>query len=175
MEAAQESQDKRILLSCGWGYFIFRVNKARFVPTALWHDLSPVEWLQRRWEGNLHMNPATWLASRGLSDAAGPWDTRLVGGGIDDGEYFSRVISASLGIQFVAEAKVFYRITGGSRLSYIGRSDKKMESQLSLACDCRSTICGRLTTATGVAPPASNTSRHGFTIFTQTGLTSCRR
>ena len=106
------------------------MNKARFVPTALWHDLSPVEWLQRRWEGNLHMNPATWLASRELSDAAGPWDTRLVGGGIDDGEYFSRVISASLGIRFVAEAKVFYRITGGSRLSYIGRSDKKMESLL---------------------------------------------
>ena len=50
MEAAEQSQSKRTLLSCGWGYFIFRANKARFVPTSLWCDLSPIEWLLRRWE-----------------------------------------------------------------------------------------------------------------------------
>jgi O-antigen/teichoic acid export membrane protein/glycosyltransferase involved in cell wall biosynthesis len=130
LEGVQESQDKKILLSCGWGYFAFRTNKARFVPTALWHDLSPVEWLQRRWEGNLHMNPATWLTSRELSDAAGRWDTRLLGGGADDGEYFSRVVLAANGIRFVPEARVFYRITGSGRLSHIGRSSKKRESLL---------------------------------------------
>ena len=126
--AAEQSQSKRTLFSCSWGYFIFRVNKARFVPTSLWCDLSPVEWLLRRWEENLHMNPATWLVSRELTDAARRWDTRLLGGGTDDGEYFSRVILASNGIKFVPNAKVFYRLTGSSSLSYIGRSEKKMES-----------------------------------------------
>ena len=130
MEAAEQSQSKRTLLSCGWGYFIFRPNKARFVPTSLWCDLSPIEWLLRRWEENLHMNPATWLVSRELSEAAGRWDTRLLGGGADDGEYFSRVVLATNGIRFVPEARVFYRITGSGRLSHIGRSNKKRESLL---------------------------------------------
>ena len=74
------------------------------------------------------MNPATWLVSRELTDAAGRWDTRLLGGGTDDGEYFCRAILASDGIRFVPDARVFYRMTGSSSLSYIGRSNKKMES-----------------------------------------------
>jgi hypothetical protein len=130
MEAAEQSQSERTLLSSAWGYFIFRANKARFVPTSLWCDLSPIEWLLRRWEENLYMNPATWLVSRELTDAAERWDTRLVGGGSDDGEYFSRVILANNGIRFVPDAKVFYRRTGSCSLSYIGLSNKKMESQL---------------------------------------------
>jgi glycosyltransferase involved in cell wall biosynthesis len=128
MEAAEQSQSKRTLLSSAWGYFIFRANKAQFVPTSLWCDLSPVEWLLRRWEEDLHMNPATWLVSRELTDAAGRWDTRLIGGGTDDGEYFCRAILASDGIRFLPDARVFYRMTGSSSLSYIGRSNKKMES-----------------------------------------------
>ena len=130
MEAAEQSQSKRTLLSSAWGYFIFRVSKARFVPTSLWCDLSPIEWLLRRWEEHLHMNPATWLVTRELTDAAGRWDTRLLGGGTDDGEYFCRAILASDGIRFVQDARAFYRITGSSSLSYIGRSNKKMESLL---------------------------------------------
>ena len=116
MEAAEQSQSKRTLFSCPWGYFIFRVNKARFVPTSLWCDLAPIEWLLRKWEENLHMNPATWLVSRELTDAAGPWDTRMVGGGTDDGEYFCRVILANHSIRFVPDAKVFYRIAGSGSL-----------------------------------------------------------
>jgi glycosyltransferase involved in cell wall biosynthesis len=131
MEAAEQSEGERTLLSSAWGYFIFRPNKAHFVPTSLWCDLSPTEWLQRRWEENLHMNPATWLVSRELTDAAGRWDTRLLGGGNDDGEYFSRVVVlANNGIRFVPDARVFYRVTGSGSLSYIGRSNKKMESLL---------------------------------------------
>jgi len=130
MEAAEQSEGERTLLSSAWGYFIFRPNKAHFVPTSLWCDLSPTEWLQRRCEANLHMNPATWLVSRELTDAAGPWDTRMVGGGIDDGEYFGRVCLASNGIRFVPDVKVYYRLTGSGSLSQIGRSNKKMESLL---------------------------------------------
>jgi len=126
MEAADECRSKRTLISCAWGYFIYRPHRARFTPTALWANLSPLEWLLRKWENNAHMNPATWLVSRELTQAARPWNTRLITG--EDGEYFCRVIMASDGIRFVPEARVFYRTTASTG-SYIGRSNKKMESQ----------------------------------------------
>jgi hypothetical protein len=73
------------------------------------------------------MQTATWLVSREVTEAAGPWDIRLLGD--DDGEYFSRVVNVSSGIRFVPQSRVYYRITTTSRLSYIGRSNKKMEAQ----------------------------------------------
>src|SRR6516162_9612373 len=50
MEAVEKSQSKQTLFSCGWGYFRYDPSKARFVPTSLWRDLPPNEWLLRRWE-----------------------------------------------------------------------------------------------------------------------------
>lgn len=127
MAAAQECQDTRRLLSSGWAYFMYRPSRAQFLPTPLWCDLSPVEWLLRKMGQNLHMQTATWLVSRELTQAAGPWDTRLSLD--DDGEYFSRVVLATDAIRFVPDAKVFYRQPGFDRLSSIDRSDKKLESQ----------------------------------------------
>jgi glycosyltransferase involved in cell wall biosynthesis len=126
MQRAERTGYRGMLFSSPWAYFRFRPNKAKFIPTLLWSDLAPTEWLTRKWEGNLHMQTATWLVSRELSEAAGPWDMRLLGD--DDGEYFFRVINASNGIRFVSQSKVYYRITPSSRLSYIGRSNKKMEA-----------------------------------------------
>jgi glycosyltransferase involved in cell wall biosynthesis len=127
MQAAEETRDGWTLFSSPWAFFRYRPAKAKFIPTPLWADLAPTEWLTRKWEGNWHMQTATWLVSRKLSGAAGPWDTRLLGD--DDGEYFSRVINASNGIRFVPQSRVYYRIAPSNRLSYIGRSDKKMEAQ----------------------------------------------
>src|SRR5690606_34329888 len=121
--AAAQCASKRTLYSSGWGSFIYRTSKAKFTPTSLWCDLAPAEWMMRKWEGNFHMQTATWLVSRELSAAAGPWNTQLLGD--DDGEYFARVIKASDGIKFVPDASVFYRVTGMNRLSYIGRSNQK--------------------------------------------------
>jgi glycosyltransferase involved in cell wall biosynthesis len=126
MRALEENGDKGTLLSSGWGYFMYRPAKARFSPTPLWNSLPPLEWLLRKWEHNVHMQTATWLVSRELTQSAGPFDTRLLGD--DDGEYFFRVIRGSTNIHFVEDAKVYYRITPASRLSHIGRSDKKMEA-----------------------------------------------
>jgi glycosyltransferase involved in cell wall biosynthesis len=125
--ATQEYQDKRTLLSSSWGYFMYRPSRAQFLPTSLWCDLPPVEWLLRKLAQNVHMQTATWLVSRELTQAAGPWDTRLSLD--DDGEYFCRVILASNEIRFVPHAKVFYRQSGLDCLSNIDRSDKKLESQ----------------------------------------------
>src|SRR5262245_38934097 len=47
MEAAEQCHSKRMLLSSAWAPFMHRCHRARFVPTALWCDLSSVEWLVR--------------------------------------------------------------------------------------------------------------------------------
>jgi hypothetical protein len=127
MAEAEKNGDKQRLFSSGWAYFYFRPQKADFSPSRLWETLTPLEWLLRKWEHNLHMQTATWLVSRELTDAAGPWNTKLLGD--DDGEYFFRVIRASRGLQFVPGGKLYYRISGASQLSYIGASNKKLEAQ----------------------------------------------
>jgi len=91
-------------------------------------DLSQAEWLIRKMENNLHMQTATWLVTRELTEAAGPWNTKLLGD--DDGEYFCRVLMQSDGVRFAPESKVFYRMAGPSSLSYIASSDKKKDAQL---------------------------------------------
>lgn len=128
LAALRGVEDKRILLSSPWAYFSYRSNRARFIPNSLYQDLSPLEWLLRKMTENLHMQTGTWLTSRELADAAGPWDTRLISD--DDGEYYCRVLLASKGTLFVPDAKVFYRITSSSRWSFVGTSDKKREALL---------------------------------------------
>jgi cellulose synthase/poly-beta-1,6-N-acetylglucosamine synthase-like glycosyltransferase len=128
MEAAEECRNPRLLLSSGWGSFAYRTNLATFSPTALWCDLSPIEWLIRKMAKNLHMQTATWLTSRELTNAAGPWDARLFVD--DDGEYFCRVLLASEGVRFVTGARVFYRASPSTRVSFIGGSNKKKDAQL---------------------------------------------
>ena len=129
LAALRGVENKRILLSSSWAFFNYRTERARFIESSLWHDLSPAEWLLRKMNENLHMQTSTWLTSRELVEAAGPWDTRLVSD--DDGEYFCRVLMASEGTRFVPEAKVFYRITpSANRVSHIGMSDRKKDAML---------------------------------------------
>jgi glycosyltransferase involved in cell wall biosynthesis len=119
---------RRTLLSSSWAPFYYRTPRARFLQTSLCQDLSPVDWLLTKMGENLHMQTATWLTSRELSEAAGPWDTRLLSD--DDGEYYCRVLLASNGIRFVPNTGVFYRVTGSSRLSSIGNSDRKKDAMV---------------------------------------------
>jgi glycosyltransferase involved in cell wall biosynthesis len=127
MDESGGSLNRRTLLSGSWGNFMYRYYRTKFIPSALWCDLSPAEWLVRKMGQNLYMQTASWLVSRELVEAAGPWDTRLLGD--DDGEFFCRVLLASNGVRFVPEARVYYRASGTSSLSYIGRSDRKREAQ----------------------------------------------
>lgn len=119
---------RRILLSSSWAPFYYRTRRARFVQSSLCQDLAPVEWLLRKMGENLHMQTATWLTSRELAEAAGPWDSRLLTD--DDGEYFCRVLLASEGTRFVSGTGVFYRVVASNRVSHIGNSDLKRDSQL---------------------------------------------
>jgi len=128
--ALREGDSRRILLSSPWAPFYYRTRTARFVRTALCEDLSPVEWLLRKMGENLHMQTATWLTSRELAQAAGPWDTRLLSD--DDGEYFCRVLLKSEGTRFVPNTGVLYRVTSGGRLSQVGDDRKKVALLLSM-------------------------------------------
>jgi glycosyltransferase involved in cell wall biosynthesis len=128
LTALREGDSKRVLLSSPWAPFYYRIRHARFVRNSVWQDLSPVEWLLRKMGENLHMQNATWLVSRELAEAAGPWDTRLQFD--QDGEYFCRVLLASEGTRFVPGTGIYYRSSGPNRVSFIGNSDKKKDSLL---------------------------------------------
>ena len=78
---------------------------------------------------NLHMQNATWLMSRELAEAAGPWDASLHYD--QDGEYYARAVTKSEGIRFVPGGRRYS--TGPpveSRISVIGTSNKKRDSLL---------------------------------------------
>ena len=105
------------------GVNLDRTEGARFVPTSLWQDLTPVEWILRKMGRHVSMQTATWLTSRELAEAAGRWDTRLHVD--DDGEYFCRTLLLSKGTRFVPEARVYYRDTSSNRVSHVGASYKK--------------------------------------------------
>jgi glycosyltransferase involved in cell wall biosynthesis len=128
VEALNRHESKRTLFSSAWAYFYYRLNSANFSPSSLWCDLSPVEWLVQKMGQGLHMPDSTWLVSREITQAAGPWDVRLWRD--NDGEYFCRVILASDSIRFVPDARSYYRQTGSTSVSHIGRSRKKQDSLL---------------------------------------------
>ena len=109
INASEYEENSRILLSSAFGLFYYRTRNARFIPTALWADLKPVDWIIKKFNENAWMNPGVWLVSRKLAELAGPWDERLSLD--DDGEYFSRVVVASDNIRFVSGAKCYYRIS----------------------------------------------------------------
>jgi glycosyltransferase involved in cell wall biosynthesis len=126
MEVLGPNGSKSLLLSGAWGKFMYRFRHAKFDPTGLWCDLAPAEWLHRKLEQNIYMQTATWLVSRELTEAAGPWDPRLLGD--DDGEYFCRVLMASEGTWFVRASQVYYRSFGYDSLGYVGLSMRKCEA-----------------------------------------------
>jgi len=122
-----ENRDPTVLLSSGFGKFFLRPEKTVFSPTLLWQDHSPVSWITTKFLNNLWMNPAVWLVSRELTDAAGPWNEALSLD--DDGEYFCRVVVSSKVVRFVAPAKSYYRQWNGGSLSRAS-SEKACKSLL---------------------------------------------
>jgi glycosyltransferase involved in cell wall biosynthesis len=128
LAALRGTDSARTLLSCPRGFFYYSTKRAWFPVTPLWQDLSPVEWLLLKMGQNLPMQTSTWLTSREVAEAAGPWNTSMLTD--DDGEYFCRVLMASEATRFVPEARTFHRVLGEAQLSHIGKSDKKREALL---------------------------------------------
>lgn len=133
LAALSPEGEPRILLSGAWGTFYSRPERAKFVPSPLWEDLAPVEWLRRKMaSGSDFMAIESWLVSRELTEAAGPWDSRLIVD--DDGEYFCRVLLACSAVRFIPDSRVRVRRSGSQGVSHIGRSAAKIEAQL-LSCE----------------------------------------
>jgi glycosyltransferase involved in cell wall biosynthesis len=128
MAAALQASDERVLFSCPWAPFLYRVSRAKPRPSALWCDLPPFEWILRKMANNLSMQTGTWLVSRSLTEKAGPWNAQLLGD--DDGEYFSRVLLQAKEVRFIKDGMVYWRMSGTGRLSHIGASRRKLEAQL---------------------------------------------
>jgi glycosyltransferase involved in cell wall biosynthesis len=122
MEAADRSQTGLTLYSGPHGTFYWRPEKAIFVPNSLWRDLSPVDWMIIKFSGNVFIAHGGWLVNRLLTEKSGPWDERLSLD--DDGEYFSRVVASSERIEFVREARYYYRQSSVNQLS------RKMSEEL---------------------------------------------
>ncbi len=130
---SEDGYRSRTLLTSAWGRFFDRANHARFAPDSLWQDLSPVDWLVRKFMDNKFMFPATWLVSRCLVEAAGPWDEALSFD--DDGEYMCRLVAASEHVRFVPSARSYYRIGNASSMSS-QRSDRALDSSHKSLCLC---------------------------------------
>jgi glycosyltransferase involved in cell wall biosynthesis len=128
MKAVCEGLGPYVLLSSAWGSFLHRPREAKFAPSSLWHDQSPVEWLIHKLGENSYMQTSTWLISRDLIDRVGPWDVRMLHD--QDGEYFCRALTQSDGVHFVPDSLVYYRSPGVafSSLSYLGQSTAKIRA-----------------------------------------------
>ena len=127
LKRINRGQDSRVLLTSSFGTFFFCHERANVSPTALWRDLSPVDWLFHKFNENVWMNPAVWLVSRKLTEQAGPWNERLVRD--NDGEYICRVVAASEKVQFVGDGMSYYRVGSIGSLS-ASTSDRACKSML---------------------------------------------
>ena len=112
--AVAAGSEARVLLSGAWGTFYSRPERAKFAPSPLWETLGPLEWLRRKMaSGSDFMAIEGWLVSRELTEAAGPWDRRLIVD--DDGEYFCRVLLACSEVRFVEDSRIRVRRSGAGR------------------------------------------------------------
>ena len=115
MKVAANGQTSLTMLSSSFALFYWRWAKAKFCPTPLWQDLTPVEYMVRHLSDGYWMNPAVWLVSRRLTEKTGPWNEKLSLN--DDGEYFCRAVSSSEDIKFVRHARCYYRMSNFNQLS----------------------------------------------------------
>jgi glycosyltransferase involved in cell wall biosynthesis len=133
MRVAREVADRRVLLSCPFGTFYYRPEKAVFTPTLLWRDVTPIDYFLTRFTENSCFQTDAWLVSRELTEAAGPWtDMRSPD---DDGEYFCRVAMNSAGVKFVKDARTYYRVGDASSLNN-ARSEKTVSALFASKVKC---------------------------------------
>lgn len=127
MRRAEPGCSSFILLSGAWGCFYRHAELSVFKPSSLWQDLSPTEWLLRKLAYNEWMQTGSWLISRRLTEAAGPWNEALTLD--DDGEYLCRIVRVCRKIIFTPEARCFYRIGNPCSLSNVSLDKLKSQFQ----------------------------------------------
>src|SRR5260370_35996593 len=74
METLKHCRGKRTLLSSTWERFLYRYQRAKFVPTALWCDLSPFNCFLLSIQQTLDLHPFTYLLTLYFSQLPRPRD-----------------------------------------------------------------------------------------------------
>lgn len=122
---SSQNPQSRILHTSAWGFFYYRLKKAKFISNSLWQDLSPMSYLIKHMTEGVWMASMAWLVSRKLTEMAGVWDERLSYN--DDSEYFFRVVAASELVEFHPQAESYARRGILNSLSSM-KTEKYLES-----------------------------------------------
>lgn len=113
-----------------WGRFTDDPSEAIFPARPTNTDASGVEWTVLDWVGARPMTQSgTFLIPRPLLDRTGGWDERL--SLVDDFEFFARLLSASAGVRFAPEARLYYR--SGAATSLSGRKGRAARESQALS------------------------------------------
>jgi glycosyltransferase involved in cell wall biosynthesis len=116
MQSRKGVESDRILLSCPFATFYYRLEKARLFDSGLYQDLAPADYFLIKFARDTFLQTAAWLVSRKLTDLAGLWwELRSPD---DDGEYFCRVVAAAEGIQFVPQTRCYWRVGNKGSVSW---------------------------------------------------------
>lgn len=126
-EQMKIATDPTVLLSGSCARFFARPQRSTPYRSELEESCTPGEFLRRKLQHNAAMQTGTWLTSRELCLAAGPWNEDLTTD--DDGEYYCRVLALASRVQYVPEALVYYRKSLGGSLSHVTATHHRMDSQ----------------------------------------------
>jgi glycosyltransferase involved in cell wall biosynthesis len=122
LQSLERVPNDKILCSCPFATFYYRIEKARLFDSPLYRDLTPLEYFFIKFSMNTYFQSACWLVSRKLTELAGPWwEIRSPD---DDGEYFCRVVRASENIQFVPQAKCYWRVGNAGSFCWAWRKSR---------------------------------------------------
>jgi glycosyltransferase involved in cell wall biosynthesis len=121
--------------SGAWARFTHDPSETVFTPEAVWRDFVPQEFLIASWLGGGMMPNFSWLTPRVAIERAGPWNETLSVN--DDGEFFCRVVLASSGIAFCADARGYYRSAGALTLSKRRDSEALASAFSAVDLSCR--------------------------------------
>ncbi len=113
-----------------WSRFTDDPAEAVFPARPTNTDASGVDWIVLDWTGARPMTQSgTFLVPRPLLGRVGGWDERL--SLVDDFEFFARVLSASAGVRFAPEARLYYR--SGAATSLSGRKSRAARESQALS------------------------------------------
>ena len=150
--------------SGAWAHFARDPSDAVFTPEAVWRDFAPEEFLIASWLGGGMMPNFAWLTPRAVIERAGPWNETL--SVYDDGEFFCRVVLASSGIVFCADARGYYRSAGALTLSKRRDSEALASAFTAVDLSCRH-LLQRCNSAAALKACATHYQRFAYDAYPQ--------
>jgi glycosyltransferase involved in cell wall biosynthesis len=150
--------------SGAWARFGRDPGEAVFTPEAVWRDFAPEDFLIASWLGGGMMPNFAWLTPRAVIERAGPWNETLSVN--DDGEFFCRVVLASSGIVFGADARGYYRSEGAPTLSRRRDSEALASAFTAVDLSCRH-LLQRCNSAAAAKACATHYQRFAYDAYPQ--------